>query len=181
MKTFSQTSSPEGLLGARVEILDAQARTVAVVSAIEARRQLLPHRTVAVLLQDGEGRFLLRKQLTGRGGRKHWDVTTRSQVWQGESVRDAAVRSVEESLGLRAERLRLGFTLAPGQEHGNEVVHIFVGNAASVMDMANSDSGTFFRAEDVRYLIREFRELVAPRFIVLMDLTGLLQRTGLRP
>lgn len=186
MKTSGQTSVQEAHSGPVVEILDALSRCVAVMPAAEARRQLLPHRTVAILLQDADERFYLRRRTLGRfGGTKHWDVSARGQVWAGESVRDAASRVLEEGLGIRAERLRLATVLSPVQEHGNELLHVCLGTRPSGSGSAGAlediEEGTFFSADEVHYLIREFRELVAPRFMLLVEATDLLKRPGRRP
>jgi len=183
MKTGSQTSVPEAFSEPVVEILDKDSRIVAILPAAEARRQMLPHRTVVILMQDELERVYIRKRHVGKAvGPKRWDVSARGQVWAGESVREAAARVLEETLGIRAERLRQIHELKPMQEHGNELVHVFWGmrpsGAANALD--NTDEGTFFSAEEVLYLINEFRELVAPRFLTLVQAAGLFMRPGRR-
>lgn len=183
MKTSSQTSVLEAFSEPVVEILDSDLCIVAVLPAVEAQRQLLAHRAVVILLQDELERVYIRKRHVGKAvGPKRWDVSARGQVWAGESVRDAAARVLEQTLGIRAERLRQTHELRPAQELGNEVLHVFWGMrpAGATNALDNTDEGTFFSAEEVLYLMNEFRELVAPRFLSLVQATGLFMRPGRR-
>ncbi|SNR59109.1 NUDIX domain-containing protein [Humidesulfovibrio mexicanus] len=165
-----------------VEILDMEQRVVAVMPAQEAARQKLCHRTVAVLLFDEQGRVLLRRNdLGARRQLGTWDVPVCGAVLAGESVFDAAVRFLRSGLGIHAERLRPLLELPPLPENSNEVLQVF--------GLTRSDNATFssgregseysFTPEELACLLRDFREMAAPRVHLLaeaMSLKGLWRK-----
>ncbi|HWR04007.1 MAG TPA: NUDIX domain-containing protein [Humidesulfovibrio sp.] len=166
-----------------VEVLDQSRRVVALLPANEAARQKLCHRTVAVLLFDELGRLALRrrpKTPAGKPGR--WDVSVRGPALAGESLQDAASRALKAELGIHAERLRLVLELPAQPENNNEFLHVFSltrldGATPSTQDR---ESGEYsFSPEELDCLLRDFRELVSPRFLLLaeaMSIKGLWRR-----
>lgn len=178
MKSTPQTRIPDQADEPLVEVLDTRLRPVAVVPVSEARRQLLPHRSVAVLLSDDEDRVFLQRRAAGRGKRL-WDVSARGAVLAEEALAVAATRILEQSTGLHVERMRLVFEQPPCVENGNEYLHVFqcsrpLGGADHL------EHGQFYTADEALYLMREFRELVSPRFMLLADASGLFKRPGQR-
>lgn len=180
---------PQQPAGPLVEVLDAERRVVAVMSAPDVERQKLPHRAVAILLFDETGRLNLRRRDadSGQGGgwpgdRKRWDVPVRGPVLAGESVQDAATRALEEELGIHAERLRSVMELAAQPENGNEFLHVFslTRQEPPLPNGQDGDSGDYcFTTEELECLMRDFRELVSPRFLLLaeaLSLKGLWRR-----
>ncbi len=167
-----------------VEVLDPARRAVAVLPATEVSRQKLMHRAVAVLVFDEPGRLFLRRSAASAGrtpGR--WDVPTRGPVLAGESVQDAAVRTLEACLGIHSERLRPMFDLPATPENGNEFLHVFSltrsENKAEDGTTSEQPDEYGFSSEELGCLLRDFRELVAPRFLLLAEevsLRGLWRR-----
>jgi len=166
-----------------VEVLDQARRVVAVLPANEAVRQKLCHRTVAVLLFDEQGRLALRRRqetATGKPGR--WDVSVRGPALAGESIQDAASRALKAELGIHAERLRLVLELPAQPENNNEFLHVFslTRVEGATFSQQDRESGEYsFSAEELDCLLRDFRELVSPRFLLLaeaMSLKGLWRR-----
>lgn len=166
-----------------VEVLDLARRAVAVLPAAEVLRQKLCHRAVAILLFDEQGRLHLRRQadtagsLTGR-----WDTTARGAVRADEALQDAATRILEKACGVHSERMRPVLELPPRPENNNEFMQVFT-LTRSESHVANShgqDSGEYsFSSEELDCLLRDFRELVSPRFLLLaeaMSLNGLWRR-----
>lgn len=158
-----------------VEVLDASRRAVALLPEPEALRQKLPRRTVAVLLHDAEGRLILRK----RQGR--WDIFVHGPVLAGEAVSEAVTRVLKNAAGIHAERLRPLLELPAQPENGNEFLHLFAhtlrAEAASGLlgqpQAAQAAAEEYaFSAEELACLLRDFRELVAPRLLFLADQTG---------
>lgn len=166
-----------------VEVLDQQRRVLALMSLAEAVRQKLRHRAVALLPYDAEGRLHLRRRTKGSGSRKSgWDVPVRGHVLAGESVQQAVARELESGMGLRAERLRPVLELPPLPENGNEQLHVFTltrTEPAAGRGMDRDADDYAFTPEELDCLLRDFRELVSPRFLQLaeaLNLKGLLRR-----
>lgn len=180
--TASVTTSPLSP-APLVEILDSARRVVAVLPANDAVRQKLCHRIVAVLLFDDLGRLALRRRADAWGGRPaRWDVPVRGPVLVGEAVQDAATRCLKAELGIHAERLRPLLELSAQPENNNEFLHVFslVRPEFATNGGQDRESGDYsFSAEELDCLLRDFRELVSPRFLLLaeaMSLKGLWRR-----
>lgn len=174
-----QPSSPP------VEVLDAARRVVAVLPAAEVARQKLAHRAVAILVFDDAGRLYLRRRPTAPGARGpgRWDAPARGPALAGESMQDAAARTLEARLGVRSERLRPLLELPATPENGNEFLQVF----SLTRPEAKPEDGPApeqtaeygFTSEELGCLLRDFRELVAPRFLLLaeeINLRGLWRR-----
>lgn len=166
-----------------VEVLDLTRRVVALLPAHEAARQKLCHRTVAVLLFDEQGRLALRRRPgTSAGKPGRWDVSVRGPALAGESLQDAASRALKAELGIHAERLRLVLELPAQPENNNEFLHVFSLTRPDALSSTAQDreSGEYsFSPEELDCLLRDFRELVSPRFLLLaeaMSLKGLWRR-----
>jgi len=166
-----------------VEVLDPAHRVVAVVPVAEAVRQKLCHRTVAILIFDELGRLSLRK----RNGApeslpERWDVSVRSAVLAGEALQDAATRALETELGIHSERMRPLLELPAQPENSNEFLQVFTlhRSESSAESSQDRESGEYsFSPEELDCLLRDFRELVSPRFLLLaeaMSLKGLWRR-----
>jgi ADP-ribose pyrophosphatase YjhB (NUDIX family) len=165
-----------------VEILDAAGRLVAVLSAEEAARQKLPHKTVVVLLFDEAGRLHLRRIAAPGTNARRWDTPARGPMLAGESAQDAASRTLEEALGIHSERLRLLAQLTPAPEYGNEFLHVYTLTRPEtlVASAGEPEAGDYaFTTEEMNCLLRDFRELVSPRLLALaeaLNLKGLWRR-----
>lgn len=166
-----------------VEILDASRRVIAVLPVTEAARQKLCHRVVVVLLFDELGRLTLRRRLDAPGLKNgRWDAPVRAPVLSGEAVHDAATRSLQAELGIHVERLRAVLELPAQPENNNEFLHVFslTRTEPVVYGAQDRESGEYrFSAEELGCLLRDFRELVSPRFLLLadaMNLKGLWRR-----
>ncbi len=166
-----------------VEILDVERRVVAVLPVAEAARQKLRHRAVVVLLFDEQGRLSLRRRPESPSGKLgRWDVPVRGPVLAREAVHDAATRSLLSELGIHAERLRPVLELPAQPENNNEFLQVYSLTRPEAVTPGAQDreSGDYsFSAEELGCLLRDFRELVSPRFLLLaeaMNLKGLWRR-----
>jgi isopentenyldiphosphate isomerase len=166
-----------------VEVLDKDGRVVAVMPEAEARRQLLRHRTIAILLYDEAGRlFLRRREATRLHAAGRWDTTASGAVLHGESLQDAATRILESGLGLHAERMRQVLEMPASPENGNEHLYVFALSRPELpmAQAAEADSGDYaFTPEELACLLRDFRELVSPRFLLLAGALSLKGRRRL--
>lgn len=180
---MSQSFSSASPASQLVEILDASRRVVALLPVAEAARQKLRHRVVVVLLFDDNGRLTLRRRAESPGGRPgRWDVAVRGSVLAGEAVHDAATRWLHAELGIHAERLRPVLDLPALPENNNEFLHVFSLTRPEPPLIVGQDreAGDYrFSAEELGCLLRDFRELVSPRFLLLaeaINLKGLWRR-----
>ena len=180
---MSQSLPPAAPSAQLVEILDASRRVVAVLPVAEAARQKLRHRIVVVLLFDDTGRLTLRRRSKTPGGRPgRWDVPVRGPVHAGEAVHDAATRWLQAELGIHAERLRPVLDLPALPENNNEFLHVFslTRPEPPLIGGQDREAGDYrFSVEELGCLLRDFRELVSPRFLLLaeaINLKGLWRR-----
>jgi len=166
-----------------VEVLDHARRVVAVLPASDVSRQKLRHRAIAIMLFDDQGRINLRqRESLIRRGASRWDVPVRSPVLLGEAVHDAATRALKAELGIHAERLRPLLELPAHPENGNEFLQVFsiVRAEPPLPALQDRESGEYsFTIEELDCLLRDFRDLVAPQFLLLaeaLSLKGLWRR-----
>lgn len=185
MTAAQNPHGPGDQAGPFVEVLDERGRAVAVMPVAEARRQLLRHRTVAILLYDEAGRlFLRRRDATKNHAAGRWDTSARGAAHCGESLQDAATRILEAGLGIHAERMRLVLELPAMPENGNEHLHVFALSRPELPlhSGAEPEAGDYaFTPEELNCLLRDFRELVSPRFLLLAEAMSLKGQWRRRP
>lgn len=166
---------PQPLPGPLVEVLDEAQRVVAVMPEPEVVRQKLVHRAMAILIFDDQGRLSLRRGKKKATSTGRWDVPVRGPVLAGESVQDAASRALTATFGTHSERLRPLLELPAQPENGNVFLHVFSLNrsenrAEAQVDGANMEPGDYsFTTEELGCLLRDFRDLVSPRFLLLAE------------
>lgn len=159
---------------ALVEVVDRRDRPLASLPLAEVHRQRLPHRTALVLFFNHDNQLYLQKR--GRGKRVYpgrWDVSVRVHVLDGEAVLDAAVRGLKRELNVSLERLRLLRRLPPGPEMGPSWASVFTtGRTMHLPDPSPGEveEGYFYGADELACLAREFRELLTPGLLHLLEL-----------
>ncbi|MGC4909609.1 NUDIX hydrolase [Streptomyces cyaneofuscatus] len=91
-------------MGELVERVDEQDHVVAVVERGEAIRERWLHRIATIVCRDGDGRILVHRRPDDDSrfpGQFNWMLGGAVDV--GESYEEAAVRELEEELGVRAD------------------------------------------------------------------------------
>jgi isopentenyldiphosphate isomerase len=84
-----------------VDVIDAEGRTVGVVTRAEMRAQRLPHRCTYILVFNTRGElFIHLRTATKDVFPSHWDVTIGGVLAAGESFDDGAWREAREELGV---------------------------------------------------------------------------------
>ena len=155
-----------------VEIVDAAGRPLAVVSAGEAHRQSLPHRSVLVLVYDGRDRIVLgRRPPNAQAYPGRWDLPVRGHIAPGEAARDAAQRLAEAySPGLGGVYAHMS-KLTASQATNFEAVSIFRYTAR----MRPDHTGRVLSAnrDELAALAQDFRELLTPDLVQAFE-SGLL-------
>ena len=87
----------------RVDVIDEDGRTIAVVTRREVRTQRLPHRCTYVLVFNRRGDlFVHLRTATKDVYPSHWDVTIGGVLAAGESFAEGTRREIAEELGVDA-------------------------------------------------------------------------------
>ena len=159
---------------AQVEVMDLRNRPLASLPLGEVHRQRLPHRTVLVLLFNQDNQLYLQKRSRSKRiypGR--WDVSARVHVLSGESTLDAAMRGLRDELGMRLERLKLVRQIPPGPEAGPGWTSVYsTGRVPQAPKPAPEEveDGYYYGGDELTCLVREFRELMTPGLLHLVEL-----------
>ena len=156
-----------------VEVLDREKRQLMVMPLPEARRQALPHRAVQVLIFDTARRVILMRRSRDKARYPgKWDVSAAGPVRPGEARRDAAVRVLERTMGLRADKLRLVAEIEAGPENGHEHVSLFTAGRLAQTPRPNPEEACevfAYAPEELGHLMEHFRDLLTPRLISLWE------------
>lgn len=84
-----------------VDIVDAEDRVIGQTTRLQMRRENLRHRCVWIVVQDSRGRlFLHLRTPTKDVYPSHWDVAVGGVVGAGEAYGVAAIRELNEELGV---------------------------------------------------------------------------------
>lgn len=87
-----------------VDVIDAEGRTIGVVTRAEMRARRLPHRCTYILVFNSRGElFVHLRTATKDVFPSHWDVTIGGVLAAGESFDDGARREAREELGVEVQ------------------------------------------------------------------------------
>lgn len=146
----------------QVILVDEHDRPLGAAPKLAAHRDGRLHRAISVQLSDSRGRLLLQKRHVGKyhsGGL--WTNTCCSHPRPGETIADAAVRRLEEEMGIRCP-LRPLFTTRYKADVGNgmiehEVVHVFAGDYDGRVcpDPREADGFAYVTPEELAADLRE--------------------------
>jgi isopentenyl-diphosphate delta-isomerase type 1 len=120
--------------GELLPVVDEQDRVVRLATRREIHTEGLLHRAVHVVLHDGMGRVLLQQRSASKDHLPGWwDVSVGGHVGPGEDYDEAAVREIEEEMGIvGAEPLWIA-RQEPSELTGWEFIHVFMFQAAGVV------------------------------------------------
>lgn len=127
-------------------------------SRSEAHAQGLWHRTVHVWARNNEGMLLLQKRAADKETFPgYWDISSAGHVNAGESSIDAAVRELEEEIGVivRKDELRFLFTLRQqfhsedGRVIDNEITDVYLVEKPVTREMITLNNS---EVTDVRFI-----------------------------
>ncbi len=165
-----------------VEVVDDGDHPLCLMPLPEVHRQSLAHRSVLVLLYDVQGRLYLQK----RSARKalypgRLDLSATGHVRGGESRETAALRELDEELGVRAKGLRLLRELPAGPETGWEFVTLYTAGQLAAPPAPDGDevaSGIFVDAAEMDYLALAYRDLLTPGLVYFWEQGMLFPASG---
>jgi len=130
-----QTSSDELL-----DIVDQQDCVIGVATRGEIHQRGLTHRSVHVLVFDGEGSLLLQKRSMQKDQcAGMWDTSCAGHVETGQDYAETAPRELTEELGIVvSKKLKPLFKMLPTEDNGQEFAMVY----------AIDHAGPFVAAED---------------------------------
>lgn len=162
-----------------VDIVDEDDQVVATVTRARMRAERLRHRTVAIVVTDGDGRVLVHRRSDDKDvwpGR--WDVAAGGVVGTGERSDEAARRELAEELGVDIDLDEI-VSVGRGSYEDDDVAEI-----AHVYRVVHPGPFRFADGEvvEARWVSRaELAELRASAFVpdsvALIDLDAVLDRT----
>ena len=140
-----------------LEVVDAQGRVLGRATRGECHsdRSLL-HRAVHVFVLDRQGRiFLQKRSMQKRIQPGRWDASVGGHVDPGETPKQAAVREMDEELGIAGVELELLHEYVWRSEVESELVRTFrcVHEGPFTLKADEIDEGRFFSLDELRALV----------------------------
>ncbi|WP_291327664.1 NUDIX domain-containing protein [Desulfovibrio sp. UCD-KL4C] len=157
-----------------VEVVDIKNYPFARMNLTEVHRQSLRHRSVIVLVYDSNGKLYLQKRNAEKRyypGR--WDLSASGHVYFKESFEDAALRVLKTKLGIEYANIKELTELNASSETGYEFIKLFVLDKPNIVPAPNPDeveSGFFYSMNELEWLLKECRELLAPKLVYLNEI-----------
>jgi len=140
-----------------VDVLDAEGRTVGVVTRREMRARRLPHRSSYVLVFNRAGDLFIHLRVPTKDVYPgHWDVAVGGVLATGESFDDGARREAAEELGVEVGELEhvFGAWMSPGSV--TERLHFFAAPYVRGTVADGSRAGLADEGEDIEVLELSF-------------------------
>lgn len=177
MKKTGKPETPVEL----VDIVDQNDRPLLVMPLTEAHRQSLFHRSVLVLVFDPAGKLYLQK----RGPHKslypnRYDLSATGHVQAGESRLAAALRELEEELGLRAKTLTQLAAVPASDQTGYEFVTLFTAGRLADPPRPNPEEvagGMFVDRVELAALVRDYRDCLTPGLVHFFEAGSLFPQS----
>lgn len=155
-----------------LEVFDAHNRPLGRVRRGVIHRLGLRHRSVHIFVVDSWGRLYLQLRRDHKDQYPgHWDTSAAGHVSPGETYTAAALRELEEELGLQ-EALTPVLGVQAGPETGWEHVILFQCRTASepVPNPAEIETGAFFALEEIDRRLNDPAWPYTPAFRLLYGL-----------
>lgn len=164
-----------------IDIVDPFDRPLAIMPKSEAHRQSLYHRSVFVLVFNPAGKLYLQK----RGPKKalypgRFDLSATGHVQAGEARLTAALRELDEELGLRAQNLTRLDAIPASEQTGYEFVTLFSAGRIAEPPHPNPEEvagGMFVDATELAALARGYRDRLTPGLVYFFEKKALFPET----
>lgn len=157
---FQMTEADELL-----EVIDAAKNTLMIMPRLQVLEQGLAHKIVLILLRNRENKIYIHKRAQGKKFAGLWSVSTAGHVLAGESFEDAALRELDEELGISNANLTAVADAGPNPANGNTWVRLFISARGQFLinpDPREIDYGMFVDQEELEALLTNMSELVGP-------------------
>ncbi len=151
------------------EYLDGRDRPLGIMPLSEVHRQSLFHRSVLILVYNPQGKVYLQKRAASKSlypGR--YDVSASGHVQAGESRLEAAIRELDEELGIAVDSLRVVGEAPASPMTGYEFVTLFSAGRIGAVPRPNPkevSDGLFVDHAELAYMADRFRELLTPGLV----------------
>lgn len=150
-----------------VEIADLYDRPLLLTPLVTARKRKMSRRIVLVSLRDAKGRVYLQQRATTLS--RHpglWDVAVVGDVLAGESFEGAALRELEQKLGISGTLVRTAAALPYKDSDGTNLsaTYFNAGPTAShpAPDPESVQDGMFVTIDELAGLLLHHQELLTP-------------------
>lgn len=159
-----------------LDIVDSNNHVIGKDNREETHKKGLLHRAVMVFIINSKGQIFLQQ----RSGQKAnhplaWDVSCAEHVQMGESFKDAALRGIEEELGITVslERIRLihrqdnKYLSSGGYIFDNELGETFKGfyDGEITLDPSEVSNGKFVSLKEIKEMVDQGGVLFTPWFM----------------
>lgn len=149
------------------DVVDELDRVVGQARRADVHAGGLRHRAVHVLVQRRDGAVYLQKRSMAKDSNPgRWDSSASGHLDSGETYDEAAVRELDEELGVRVPEItRIGF-LEASEETGQEFVHIYTAGHEGPFTLHPEEisDGRWVRPERIGEWLREHPEDFPPCF-----------------
>lgn len=157
-----------------LDVMDHEDLFVSTEERKELHRKGLLHRAVHVFILDGQGKIYLQKRaLTKDQNPGKWDSSASGHVDSGESYPDAAVRELQEELGVRIPLIPMKKVVACEQTDGeHSMLYMGILDPGSPRPEPNPEEileGRFFSLEEIKNKISNTPSNFTSSFCILFE------------
>ncbi|GFM35501.1 NUDIX hydrolase [Desulfovibrio psychrotolerans] len=153
----------------KVEVVDDYDRPLAVMPVADVHRHPLKHRVVLTLLYDTCGRlYLQRRARTKTLYPGRWDLSSTGHVLAGESREHAALRELNEELGVFPGKVTWVAHIPASKETELADITLFSARLGGDQPCPNPQEvseGIFVDREELEAMLQNFREILTPAVI----------------
>lgn len=163
LANFPDSPSPEEEV---IEVLDDGGRPVMLMPRSEVIRQNLRYKVVLVIFRNPAGKIYIQKIS------KHkklypglWNCSAAGFVRAGESVEEAALRELEEEIGISGVPLKLIAGRPASEETARAELYLFMSEISNIIPTPNPEEvadGMFISYAELNSLIDIFPDAITP-------------------
>lgn len=152
-----------------LEVVDSQDKVIGTATRKEIHKLGLLHRAVHIFVFNQAGQiYIQRRSISKDRHAEKLDSSAAGHVDPGETYEQAAIRELQEELGIRAE-VKEVLRVPASEQTDNEHVVLFkaVTELEPVPDPEEIQWGAFMNCDQVTELIEDTSDDVVPAFILL--------------
>ena len=153
-----------------LEFVDNRKRPLGILSRESIHAQNLFHKSVQVLLFNREKKLFIQQRNHDKDVYPgYWDVSAAGHVQYGESCLDAAIRELDEELGISGVSLKFIHEFPASYYTGYEFLSLFVtGPCSEIPDPSPEEviQGFFVNKQEMGYLINYYSHVLTPGLLL---------------